>query len=206
MKPILALLVGLLLVAARPSSGGEFNEVLSVGDAAPAWAKLPGTDGQEHSLADLADKPVVVVVFTCGSCPVAADYESRIGDLIKAHSGADGKVAVVPICVNNVAGDDLEALKKRVADRKLPFQYLHDKTQKIAKDYGANTTPEFFVLNKDRKVVYMGALDDSTAPDKVKARYVDDAITAALAGKTAEPKEVIARGCRIRYARERRGS
>jgi len=206
MRPILAILLGSLLFLTPMAGAGEFNEVLSVGDAAPAWSKLPGTDGKEHSLADLAEKPVVVVVFTCASCPVAVDYEGRIGDLIKTHAGPEGKVAVVPICVNNVAGDDLEALSKRVTDKTLPFHYLHDKTQKIAKDYGANTTPEFFVLNKDRKIVYMGAFDDSTAAAKVKTRYVEDAISAALDGKTPETKEINARGCRIRYARERRGT
>lgn len=204
MKSLLSIL-WLMLFAGAPSIGaGEFNEVLSVGDLAPAWTNLPGTDGKEHSLSDLANKPVVVVVFTCASCPYAVDYEGRVNALAKAHAGSEGKVAVVPICVHNIAADDLPALTKRVEDKQFAFHYLHDKSQKIARDFGANYTPEFFVLNKDRRIVYMGALDDNTDSEKVKTRYVEDAIAAALEGKTPEKKEVIARGCRIRYARERR--
>lgn len=201
------LLAGLLVsgaAAPQAAAAGEFNEVLSVGDAAPKWDKLPGTDGKEHSLSDLADKPVVVVVFTCATCPFAVAYEQRIGELMTQRGGPEGKVAVVPICVNNVAGDDLESLRKRVETRSLPFHYLHDKSQKIAKDFGANFTPEFYVLNQDRKVVYMGAMDDNADAAKVKTKYLEAAIAAALEGKPPEKKEVIAHGCRIRYARERR--
>lgn len=206
MRRAISLLAIALLAAisTSPISAGEFNEVLSIGDAAPAWEKLPGSDGKEHSLKDLADKPVVVVIFTCASCPFAVSYEERINELVKTRGGPDGKVAVVPICVNNVAGDDLEALTKRAKDKNFSFVYLHDKSQKIARDFGANFTPEFFVLNKDRKVTYMGAMDDNTDPAKVKERYLDTAVEAALAGETPLKQEVIARGCRIRYARERK--
>jgi peroxiredoxin len=183
---------------------GEYNEVLSVGDAAPAWKDLPGVDGKTHSLADLSDKPVVVVVFTCASCPTAADYETRINDLAKAHAGEKSQVAVVAICVNQVPEDQLPALTKRAEEKQFQFTYLHDETQKIAKDYGAVFTPEFYVLNAERKIAYMGAMDDSTDAAKVTKKYVDEAIAASLAGKSPKNKEVIARGCRIRYARERK--
>jgi len=180
---------------------GEFNEILSIGDVAPAWSDLPGTDGKTHSLADLKDKPVVVVIFTCASCPTASDYEARIQALADAHPS---DVAVVAICVNQIEEDKLPALAKRTQEKNLTFTYLSDQTQKIAKDFGAVFTPEFYVLNRDRKVVYMGAMDDSTDPARVTKRYVNEAIQAVLNGQTPEIKEVIARGCRVRYARERR--
>lgn len=184
--------------------GGQYNEVLSIGDKGPAWADLPGTDGKKHSLADLADKPVVVVVFTCASCPTAADYEERINALAKAHAGEKGQVAVVAISVNKVKEDQLPALTERAKQKGFAFTYLYDDSQKVAKDYGAVFTPEFYVLDRDRKVVYMGAMDDATDASKVTRRYVDEAIAAALARKKPEVGEVIARGCRVRYARERR--
>jgi len=183
---------------------GQFNEVLSIGDKGPAWAELPGTDGKNHSLAELADKPVVVVVFTCASCPTAADYEERINALAKTHAGDKSQVAVVAICVNQVKEDRLPALTERAKEKGFAFTYLYDESQKIAKDYGAVFTPEFYVLDRDRKVVYMGAMDDATDAAKVTRRYVDEAIVAALAGNKPEVGEVIARGCRVRYARERR--
>lgn len=185
-------------------SAGEYNEVLTVGDKAPVWKDLPGTDGKKHSLADFNDKDVVVLVFTCVSCPTAVDYEDRINALAKRHSGPDGKVAVVAVCVNLVDADRLPKLQARTKEKDFAFQYLADETQKIAKDYGAIFTPEFYVLNKARQVVYMGAMDDSTDPTKVTTKYVDTAIAAALRGEKPAVGETLARGCRVRYARERK--
>jgi peroxiredoxin len=181
------------------SAAGEFNTVLSVGDAAPAWSKLPGVDGKEHSLADLKDKQAVVVVFTCNSCPAAEAYEDRIIELTNRHKD----VAVVAINVNTVAEDNLDAMKERAAAKKFPFAYLYDQSQKIAKDFGAAGTPEFFVLSPQRKIVYMGAMDDEEDPAKVKHRYVEDALTATLAGKAPAVAETYAPGCRIRWTRPR---
>lgn len=192
-----------MLITGQTVTAGEFNEVLSIGDAAPVWKELPGTDGKTHSLSDLKDKKIVVVVFTCASCPTAVDYEQRIGDL--AARFAEKSVAVVPICVNQVKQDRLDALTERVKKQKLGFHYLYDESQQIAKDFGAVFTPEFFVLNQDRKVVYMGAFDDSTEkPENVKEKWVEDAITATLAGKRPGTAETVARGCLVRYARKRK--
>jgi peroxiredoxin len=192
----------LTLALAGSASAGEFNKVLSVGDAAPAWKDLEGTDGKKHSLADLKDKDAVVVVFTCNSCPVAVDYEDRIIAFAKAHAGDGAKTAVVAINVNTVKEDLLPEMKKRAEKKKLPYAYLHDPTQEIGKKYGALYTPEFFVLNKDRKVVYMGALDDKSKADEAKVNYLEPAVKAALAGQAAEKGETLARGCMIRYARK----
>lgn len=190
------------LCATATVSAGEFNEILSIGDAAPAWKDLPGTDGKSHSLSDLSKADVVVLVFTCVSCPTALDYEERINSLAKKYDGE--KVAVIAICVNRVEADKLPALTKRVEEKKFAFHYLYDESQKVAKDYGAIFTPEFYVLNKGRKVVYMGAMDDSTDAAGVKVRLVEDAIAAAKAGMKPAVTETIGRGCRVRYARERK--
>ncbi len=193
-----------LMATSLPVAAGEYNEVLSIGDAAPVWKDLPGTDGKRHSLDDLKDKEILVVIFTCASCPTATDYEGRINQLVETYGGPEGQVAVVPVCVNKVEVDQLPALTKRVASQSLKFHYRYDESQKIAKDFGAIFTPEFYVFNKDRKLVYMGALDDSTDPAGVTKKYVEDAIASIQAGKTPEVAETIARGCRVRYARERR--
>ncbi|QDT57201.1 AhpC/TSA family protein [Caulifigura coniformis] len=206
MPRTLMLAAVLLFLAGRPAAAGEYNDVLSIGDAAPAWMKLPGTDGREHSLSDLADKPVVVVVFTCASCPTAVDYEERINALAKAQGGEKGQVAVVAISVNKVKEDLLPALTARAKEKGFAFTYVTDESQKIARDFGAVFTPEFYVLNRERRVVYMGAMDDATDASQVKRRYVEEAIAAALGGTKPEVSEVIARGCRVRYARERRSS
>jgi peroxiredoxin len=195
-----------LLLFALPAWAGKFNPTLNIGDAAPNWEKLPGVDGKQHSLADLKDKEVVVVAFTCGSCPTAVDYEDRIKALAK-QLDAGGKGALVAINANDTKRapeDTLEAMQQRAKAQEFTFVYLRDDKQTVAKAYGATTTPEFFVLNKQRKVIYMGALDDKTEPDAVKEKYVEAAIAAALAGRSPEVTETVARGCLVRYARERR--
>ncbi len=185
---------------------GQFNQQLNIGDTAPAWQKLPGVDDKEHSLEDLSSRDVVVVAFTCNTCPYAVDYEGRINELAKKYAAEDSKVAVVAINVNKVTGDLMPAMKERVEKQSLVYPYLYDETQQIAKAFGAARTPEFFVLDKNRKVVYMGAFDDNTKEAEVKKHYVEDAIAAALQGQPAPVAETPPVGCAVRYARERKRS
>src|SRR5450755_2743267 len=126
----LALVVGL----GGSLSAGEYNKKLSLGDPAPAWKELPGADGKTHSLSDLKDKDVIVVVFTCNSCPIANDYEARIIAFAKTHASSDSKVALVAINVNTIPDDRLDKMKTRAEKKKYNFPYLYDETQKIAKD------------------------------------------------------------------------
>ena len=86
MRRLLACL--LLVVGSSPLLAGEFNPTLSIGDAAPQWAKLPGVDGKEHALDDFKAKDVVVLFFTCNSCEYAIDYEDRIIALAKKYRTA----------------------------------------------------------------------------------------------------------------------
>jgi peroxiredoxin len=188
-------------LAATSAVAGEHNPKLNIGDAAPPWRELPGTDGKLHSLADLKEKQLVVVVFTCNSCPVAVDYEDRIIEFAKQHAE---DVAVVAINVNRGPEDSLEKMQERAAAKGFPYPYLSDSSQKIGQDYGASGTPEFFVLSPSRKIVYMGAMDDSADLKLKKVDYLEPAVQAALAGKTPEIAETYATGCSIRYVRKNR--
>jgi peroxiredoxin len=196
----LAVACGLLTTA----FAGQFNKQLSIGDAAPDWKGLEGTDGQKHSLSDLKDKEVVVVCFTCNTCPYAADCEDRLIALAKKFAAEGGKCALVAINANLVKDDLLPAMQERAKSKGFNFPYLHDATQQTAKSYGATYTPEFVVLNKERKVVYLGALDDSPDGKKVAKKYVEGAVAAALAGMTPQTTETPAIGCAVRYAKERK--
>ena len=184
------------------TQAGEFNPVLDIKDPAPKWAALPATDGKHYAFEDFNGKNVLVVVFTCNSCPYAVDYEDRL--IAFAKKVQDSKVGLVAINVNKVEEDLLPAMKERATKKGFNFPYLFDETQEIAKKYGAGYTPECFVLNKQRQVVYMGALDDSPDPSKVKTRFVELAVEAALAGKLPAKQETVAIGCRIRIERSRR--
>lgn len=187
-----------------PAFAGKYNPKLSIGDVAPEWKGLKDADGKEHALADFKDKDVVVIAFSCNTCPTAVDYEKRLIALTKKFA-ADGKCAVIVINPNKVEGDLLPQLGEKAKAKGFNFPYIHDDdAQSTAKAYGATFTPEFFVLNKDRKIVYMGAMDDSTKPENVKQEFVANAVAAALAGKTPAVTETVARGCTVRYARERR--
>ena len=92
-RSVVAVLV-LGLAWITTAAAGEFNQKLNVGDAAPVWAGLLGVDDKKYALADFKDKPVVVLVFTCNSCPVAQDYEDRIVAFAKRHAGPGGRVAL----------------------------------------------------------------------------------------------------------------
>lgn len=192
------LTVCLALAAVR---AGEFNSMLSVGDAAPAWNDLPGTDDKRHSLSDVPDDKLVAVVFTCNSCPVAVGYEDRLIDFARRRAA---EVAVVAVNVNRIPEDSLEKMKERAAQKKLPYPYLFDASQQIARDYGAQSTPEIFLLDRERKIVYMGAFDDSTDPTQVRMKYLDAAVDAVLTGAAPETAETYPHGCRIRYEGARR--
>jgi peroxiredoxin len=183
---------------------GEFNKKLSVGDPAPAWAGLPGVDGKPHALADLKGKRAVVLAFTCNSCPVAVDYEDRIIGFAKKHAGPDSPVALVAVNVNTIEEDRLPKMRERAKEKGFPFPYLYDESQKIARDYGATTTPEFFVLDADRRVVYMGAMDDASPPAAPGKQFLEDAVRAALKGGKPVVAETFPRGCMIRFSRTRR--
>lgn len=201
---LLVLAVGSLVMFEAPLAAGKYNPVLDAGDQAPTWDKLPATDGKSYASDSFKDKDVLVVAFTCNSCPYAVDYEERLNQLAKKYAGKDSKVAVVAVNVNLIPADSLEKMKARAEKQGFVFPYLFDKSQKIGQAFGATRTPEFFVLNKDRKVVYMGAMDDSTDASKVKQHYVEQAIEAALKGKQPETSETIAIGCNVRYKRIRR--
>lgn len=191
----------LIVLATSTAQAGEYNQVLNIGDPAPAWSDLPGTDGKRYALADFKDKKLLVVVFTCNSCPVAVDYEDRIIAFARRHAE---NVGVVAINVSRADEDSLEEMRKRAELKKFPYPYLADASQSIGRAYGAGSTPEFFVLSPERKVVYMGAMDDNSNAKQAKVNHLEAAVAAALSGKQPDTKETYAHGCRIRYARQRK--
>ena len=182
----------LVALSARADAAG-----LTIGVAAPDFAGLVAVDGNPHGLTDYKDAKLVVLVFTCNHCPVAKAYEDRLIALQKAYQSKG--VRVVAVNVNNIPADRLDEMKKRAKQKNFNFPYLYDSTQKIGHDYGATVTPHVFVLDKDRKIAYMGAVDDNIKAGQVKKHYLRDALDALLAG-TTPPTEVTKQfGCGIKY-------
>jgi peroxiredoxin len=194
---VLALVVAL----AVPASAGRFNKKLSIGDAAPKFSGLPGVDGKTYSLGDFKAKEVLVLVVTCNHCPVATAYQDRLIAFAKKYAaGPDSKAALVAVNVNQLEAEKLPKMKERANEKGYNFPYLRDESQAIARALGASVTPEFFVLNKERKIVYMGAMDDDL--DDPKTDYVSAAVEAALKGAKVSTAETRPRGCSVKYAGE----
>ena len=181
----------------------DFNPKVNVGDKAPAWNNLKGVDGKRHSLSDLKEKKLVVVGFTCNHCPVAQAYEERFIKFAKDYK--DKGVEFVAVNCNTIPADDLDAMKKRAKERGFTFTYLYDPTQDSGKGFGAIVTPHVFVLDDERKIAYMGAFDDSMAPNKVKHQYVKDAVEALLKGEKPEVTATLQSGCAIIYNKRSEG-
>jgi len=144
----------------------------------------------------------VVLVVTSNECPFAQDYEDRIIAFAKKYAtGEKARVALVAISVSLEPDDRPEKMKERAKEKGFTFPYLHDETQAIGRALGASTTPEFFLLDKDRKIVYTGAMDDHSKVAKVKVKYLEDAVNALLEGKKIAVAETRPIGCAVEYKR-----
>ena len=198
-----ALFVGSALLGSIPAQAGKYNRKLSIGDKAPAFTGLQGVDGKTHGLDDYQGKDFVVLIIICNECPVAQSYESRIVALAKKYASADtSKVAVVALSVSVEPDDQIDKMQVRAKAKGYNFPYLSDPTQKIGRALGASVTPEVFVLDKNRKVIYMGGVDDSQAAAKVTKKYLEEALDAALAGKPIPVPETRPVGCSVEYVKK----
>lgn len=192
------LLVGVVvLLSTSTLSAAKFNRVLDIGKPAPAWSELLGVDAKRHSLGDLKEAKLVVVVFACNHCPVVKTYERRLIRFVDDYR--DKGVEFVAISVSRQASDQLPQMKRRASDSGFNFPYLIDTSQKIAKAYGATCTPHVFVLDQQRRIAYMGKIDDHLDDSKVTERFLRDAVDALLAGKLPEVAETRQVGCDIEY-------
>ena len=196
--------IAMCALSAIVADGVCVAEVIEIGSVAPAWCDLPGTDGRTYSMSDYADATVIVLIFTCNGCPYAVDYEDRIIALQTRYKDSVSGVQVVAINSNAASADSIEKMKVRSAAKKFNVPYLRDESQGVAESYGAVYTPEFFVLNGKRELVYRGAMDDNTDSAQVKVQYVALAVDSALKGERPAITEVGARGCAIRRKRRRR--
>lgn len=174
----------------------------SIGDIATDFS-LPNVDGEMVSLADFEDAKGFIVIFTCNTCPYSVAYEDRIIALDKAYKSKGYPViAINPNDPAAIDGDDLADMKQRLLDKGFTFPYLQDVGQQVYPQYGATKTPHVFVLQKegdDYIVRYIGAIDDSSRnPDKVKKRYVEQAVDALLAGESPSTTKTKAIGCSIK--------
>jgi len=172
---------------------------VSVIETAPAF-DLPGVDGRNHSLEEYADATVLVLVQSCNHCPYVIAWEGRINALQREY--ADRGVKIVALSSNDpdaYPADSFDRMVEHARDAGYVIDYLYDESQDVARALGSERTPEVFVYDADRRLVYHGAVDDNREEDQATAHYLRDAIEAALGGETPAVTDTPAVGCTVKW-------
>jgi len=164
--------------------------------------RLPATDGKTYSLADVAGEKGTVIAFICNHCP----YVKAVIDRLAADARVLMKegIGVAAICSNDAKAypeDSFANMKEFARKHDLPFPYLHDESQKVARTYGAVCTPDFFGYDKARKLRYRGRLDEGrTGPvPKGTRRDLVEAMRTIAATGTAPSGQIASMGCSIKW-------
>ena len=155
---------------------------------------LQDAEGQEHDLSkDLGEK-IIVLEFWNMNCPVSRGYIERMKALHEKYKEED----VVFYAIDSILGNEVEDIKKFAGEHEISYPILKDSDQKIVNQFNAQVTPEIFVIGKDKKVVYHGAVDNSQDESKLENRYLADALNALLRNESVKVSETKAFGCGIK--------
>jgi thiol-disulfide isomerase/thioredoxin len=187
----------------------EKIQPLPLGAPAPDF-NLPGVDGRNYRLKDFATAKLLVVAFICNHCPTAQAYEERLKNLVVDYQGKG--VALVAISPNDPKSvrldelgytdlsDSFEEMKIRASHKKFNFPYLYDgEDSKVSKVYGPTATPHVFIFDAERKLRYVGRIDDSEREALVKVRDARNALDALLAGRDVKIAKTNTFGCSIKW-------
>lgn len=174
---------------------------LSLRNDAPPF-DLPGVDGRNHSLEDYADAPALAVIWSCNHCPYVQAWEGRMVEIQRDY--ADRGARLVAINSNDAGSypeDSFPEMRSRAHRRGFNFDYLYDEDQSVARAYGPERTPEVFLFDRDRRLVYHGAIDDSRDERAVTRHYLRQALDALLAGDEPPVAETPPVGCSVKWRR-----
>ena len=172
---------------------------MTVIESAPAF-DLPGVDGRNHTLDEYADASVLVLVQSCNHCPYVLAWEGRIDALAREY--ADRGVRFVAISSNDAEAypaDSFEAMVEHAREAEYSFDYLYDESQEIARALGSERTPEVFVFDAERRLVYHGLVDDNREQAEVTSHYLRDALDAVLAGEAPGIADTPPVGCTVKW-------
>ena len=177
------------------------SQMLPLGTSAPAFS-LPDADGSMHSLDDAANSRAYLVMFICNHCPFVKHVADELARLGTDYQAKD--VAVFAINSNdieNYPADGPEKMKQEAALRGYTFPYLLDVDQEIAKAYQAACTPDFYLFDGNRTLVYRGQLDGSRPGNTVAVdgRDLRAAIDAVLSGEPVPDDQAPSVGCNIKW-------
>jgi peroxiredoxin len=194
MKTTLLFLVCVAVLASSPIKNGY-----QVGDTAADF-KLKNVDGEMVSLSDFPGAKGFIIAFDCNTCPMSKAYNDRIIALSAKYRHQDFPlIAINPNSPDLSSGDSYDEMVKIAEKKGYHFPYLYDESQTTVKAFGATNTPHVFVLNKELKVVYIGAIDDSPRDaSKASHRYVEEAVDAVMAGEPVKIGKTKAVGCGVK--------
>lgn len=173
---------------------------LEPGDKAKDFS-LPATDGKTYSLKDFEDSPVLVIFFTCNHCPyvIGSDEVTRATAEKYIPKGVKF-VAINSNSPNTYPEDDFDHMVKRMEEQKFPWVYLHDRSQDVARAYGALRTPHFFVFDRDRRLVYTGrGVDSPRDVSKMSVNDLDNTLSEVVAGKPVFKPKTNPIGCNVKW-------
>lgn len=177
------------------------STMLPLGTKAPEFG-LPNTAGNTVSLSNFRDAPAMLVVFMCNHCPYIKHIREALVELVKEYQ-AKG-VAAVGINSNDVEtypDDSPELMAQEVKNFGYTFPYLYDETQEVAKAYRAACTPDFFLFDAQRRLVYRGQMDSSRPGNDrpLSAEDLRDALDAVLSGSEVASEQKPSMGCNIKW-------
>jgi peroxiredoxin len=172
---------------------------IPLGSKAPEF-DLPGVDGKRHTLASFADKPVLVVIFSCNHCPYVVAYEDRMVSIQADYAGKG--VQLVAINSNDEKAypeDSFAEMVKRAKLKRFNFPYLRDESQETVSAYGGVCTPHIFAFDRNRVLRYRGRIDDSKDASKVKSPDLRNALDDLLKGVDVRVPDTRPFGCSIKW-------
>jgi peroxiredoxin len=175
--------------------------MLELGTTAPHFA-LTEVDGGTESIDDFADAPALLVMFICNHCPFVKHVREELARIGREY-GERG-AAIVAISSNNAAAypaDAPDRMREEKRDAGYTFPYLYDETQEAAHAYKAACTPDFYLFDADRRLVYRGQLDDSRPSNDVPVtgRDLRAALDAVLGGHAVSGEQKPSLGCNIKW-------
>jgi peroxiredoxin len=178
------------------------STMADLGMSAPDFALRDVVSGRTISLGTFQDKKALLVMFICHHCPFVKHVRSQLAQLGQDY--ATQSVGIVAISANDpaVSSDDSpEGLKRMAAEWGVQFPVCYDETQAVAKSYAAACTPDFYVFDQGRKLVYRGQLDGSRPGNAVPTTGADirSAIKAVLSDRTVSPDQKPSLGCNIKW-------
>lgn len=178
------------------------STMLPLGTKAPDFQLPDVVSGKTISLDTFAGKQALLVMFICRHCPFVKHVQTQLAQIGKDYANSD--VGIVAISANDAANypdDAPDKLKEMVKELGFTFPFCYDESQETAKAYTAACTPDFFLFDAERKLVYRGQLDDSRPGNNepVTGKDLRTALEAVLASQTVTPDQKPSIGCNIKW-------